>query len=102
MTSGAYAAEPPVAGLLDEVEAAGVEEPEGEAPELTAAPVGAGADAGLLEAVEVLAALSEPDVAADAESEAVTAGAGSLVLAPPLSPPPLLRKSVTYQPEPLS
>ena len=35
-------------------------------------------------------------------SAAVTAGAASLVLAPPLSPPPLLRKSVTYQPEPLS
>jgi hypothetical protein len=35
-------------------------------------------------------------------SAAVTAGAASLVLALPLSPPPLLRKSVTYQPEPLS
>lgn len=35
-------------------------------------------------------------------SAAVVAGAGSLVLAPPLSPPPLLRKSVTYQPDPLS
>jgi hypothetical protein len=42
----------------------------------------------------------EADVAA--LSAAVTAGAGSLVLELPLSPPPLLRKSVTYQPEPLS
>ena len=47
---------------------------------------------------------SEPVEADDvaALSAAVTAGAGSLVLELPLSPPPLLRKSVTYQPEPLS
>lgn len=43
-----------------------------------------------------------PEVPPAALSAAVTAGAGSLVLEPPLSPPPLLRKSVTYQPEPLS
>lgn len=46
--------------------------------------------------------LAPPDVPPAALSAAVTAGAGSLVLEPPLSPPPLLRKSVTYQPEPLS
>ncbi len=47
---------------------------------------------------------SEPVEADDvaALSAAVTAGAGSLVLELRLSPPPLLRKSVTYQPEPLS
>lgn len=98
-----------MAGLLDEeVELAGAEEPE--APEVVAV---VGAEAGadpepleLLDEVDVLDApdaLSEPVEADDAApSAAVTAGAGSLVLVVPLSPPPLLRKSVTYQPEPLS
>jgi hypothetical protein len=87
-----------VAGLLDEeVELAGAEEPE--APEVVAeVVVGAGA-----EPLDAPDALSEPVEADDAApSAAVTAGAGSLVLVVPLSPPPLLRKSVTYQPEPLS
>ena len=53
--------------------------------------------------VELPAPPSEPEEAdVEALSAAVTAGAGSLVLELPLSPPPLLRKSVTYQPEPLS
>ena len=56
----------------------------------------------LLEPAAVEAAAVEPTLAPPALSAAVTAGAGSLVLEPPLSPPPLLRKSVTYQPEPLS
>lgn len=94
-----------MAGLLDEeAELAGAEEPE--AP---AAVVAAGAAAEPLElfaALDVLAALdalSEPVEADEAAlSAAVTAGAGSLVLVVPLSAPPLLRKSVTYQPEPLS
>lgn len=98
-----------MAGLLDEeVELAGAEEPE--VPEVVAV---VGAEAGadpepleLLDEVDVLDApdaLSEPVEADDAApSAAVTAGAGSLVLVVPLSPPPLLRKSVTYQPEPLS
>ena len=72
--------------------------------ELLEAVVAAGAEP--LEALDALDALSEPDEPEEpddvAPSPAVTAGAGSLVLAPPLSPPPLLRKSVTYQPEPLS
>lgn len=37
-----------------------------------------------------------------AASAVSTAGAGSLVLVLPLSAPPFGRKSVTYQPEPLS
>ena len=91
-----------MAGLLDEeAELAGAEEPE--AP---AAVVAAGAAAEPLElfaALDVLDALSEPVEADEAAlSAAVTAGAGSLVLVVPLSAPPLLRKSVTYQPEPLS
>jgi hypothetical protein len=87
-----------VAGLLDEeVELAGAEEPE--APEVVAGAV-VEAEAEPLDAPD---ALSEPVEADDAApSAAVTAGAGSLVLVVPLSPPPLLRKSVTYQPEPLS
>lgn len=87
-----------MAGLLDEdVELAGVGEPE--VPEVVAV-VGAAAGADPLDAPD---ALSEPVEADDAApSAAVTAGTGSLVLAVPLSPPPLLRKSVTYQPEPLS
>jgi hypothetical protein len=95
-----------VAGLLDEeVELAGAEEPE--EPEVEAVVgAGAGAEAEPLESLDVVDApdaLSEPVEADDAApSAAVTAGAGSLVLAVPLSPPPLLRKSVTYQPEPLS
>jgi hypothetical protein len=88
-----------VAGLLDEeAELAGAEEPE--AP---AAVVAAGAAAEPLELFAALDALSEPVEADEAAlSAAVTAGAGSLVLVVPLSAPPLLRKSVTYQPEPLS
>jgi len=92
-----------VAGLLDEdVELAGVGEPE--VPEVVAVVVvGAGAGAEPLDALDAPDALSEPVEADDAApSAAVTAGAGSLVLVVPLSPPPLLRKSVTYQPEPLS
>ena len=90
-----------MAGLLDEeVELAGAEE--AEAPEVVAVVVvGVGAEP--LELPDEVDALSEPveaDVAAP--SAAVTAGAGSLVLVVPLSPPPLLRKSVTYQPEPFS
>ncbi len=87
-----------MAGLLDEeVELAGAEEPE--APEVVAGAV-VEAEAEPLDAPD---ALSEPVEADDAApSAAVTAGAGSLVLVVPLSPPPLLRKSVTYQPEPLS
>lgn len=90
-----------MAGLLDEeVELAGAEEPE--VPEVVAVVVvGAGAEP--LDALDAPDALSEPVEADDAApSAAVTAGAGSLVLVVPLSPPPLLRKSVTYQPEPLS
>lgn len=97
--------------MLDvEVELAGVEEPE--APEELAGvaltelePVFAAGPEPLdvLDALDAPEALSEPVEADDAApSAAVTAGAGSLVLAVPLSPPPLLRKSVTYQPEPLS
>ena len=96
-----------MAGLLDEeVELAGAEEPE--APEVVAGAVveaeaEAGAEAEPLDALDAPDALSEPVEADDAApSAAVTAGAGSLVLVVPLSPPPLLRKSVTYQPEPLS
>jgi len=92
--------------LLDaDVELAEVEAPEGAEAleevlgelleELLEAVVAAG-----VEPLEALDTLSEPDDAAP--SAALTAGAGSLVLALPLSPPPLLRKSVTYQPEPLS
>jgi hypothetical protein len=90
-----------VAGLLDEeVELAGAEE--AEVPEVVAVVV-VGAGAGPLDALDAPDALSEPVEADDAAlSAAVTAGRGSLVLAVPLSPPPLLRKSVTYQPEPLS
>ena len=64
----------------------------------------AGAEVELPEPPEPADPPSEPVEADDvaALSAAVTAGAGSLVLEPPLSPPPLLRKSVTYQPEPLS
>jgi hypothetical protein len=85
--------------LLDEeAELAGAEEPE--AP---AAVVAAGAAAEPLELFAALDALSEPVEDDEAAlSAAVTAGAGSLVLVVPLSAPPLLRKSVTYQPEPLS
>ncbi len=75
-----------MAGLLDaEVELAGAEEPE--APEVLAV-VGAGAGAEPLDALDAPDALSEP-VEADgaAPSAAVTAGAGSLVLVLPLSPP---------------
>lgn len=91
--------------LDDEVEPAGVEALE-LAEELAwpgAVVVASGAEAEALEAPDPTDALSEL-VEADepALSAAVTAGAGSLVLEPPLSPPPLLRKSVTYQPEPLS
>ena len=97
-----------MAGLLDEeAELAGAEEPE--AP---AAVVAAGAAAeplelfaalDVLDVLDALDALSEPVEADEAAlSAAVTAGAGSLVLVVPLSAPPLLRKSVTYQPEPLS
>jgi hypothetical protein len=71
-----------------------------------AAEAGADALAALPELVEgVDAVLEVPAVSEEppaALSAAVTAGATSLVLALPLSPPPLLRKSVTYQPEPLS
>ena len=92
--------------MLDEgVELAGVGELE--APEVLVevfeAVVEAGADAEPLEVFDAPDALSEPVEADDAApSVAVSAGAGSLVFALPLSPPPLLRKSVTYQPEPLS
>ena len=56
-----------------------------------------------LDVLDAPDALSEPVEAEDvAPSAAVLAGAGSLVLVLPLSAPPLLRKSVTYQPEPLS
>ena len=87
------AAEPPAAGLLDEdVELAGVGElevPE-ELAEVLEAEVAAGA-AGAdpeplegLEAPDAPDAISEPvDAAEAAPSAAVTAGAGSLVLAPP-------------------
>ncbi len=60
------------------------------------------------DAPELLAAAPEPDsddedelpsLAAGLASAAVVPGATSAVLAPPLL---LLRKSVTYQPEPLS
>ena len=92
--------------MLDEgVELAEVGELE--APEVLVevleAVVEAGAAAEPLEVLDAPAALSEPVEADDAApSVAVAAGEGSLVFALPLSPPPLLRKSVTYQPEPLS
>jgi hypothetical protein len=77
--------------------------------EVLEAGVAAGADPEPLEGLDAPDAPDAPDPpsepvdAADAApSAAVTAGAGSLVLALLLSPPPLLRKSVTYQPEPLS
>jgi hypothetical protein len=92
--------------LLDEdVELAGVGELEApeELVEVLEAAVEAGADAEPLEVLDAPDALSEPVEAEEAApSAAVTAGAGSLVLVLPLSAPPLLRKSVTYQPEPLS
>ena len=92
--------------MLDEdVELAGVGELEApeELVEVLEAAVEAGADAEPLEVLDAPDALSEPVEAEEAApSAAVTAGAGSLVLVLPLSAPPLLRKSVTYQPEPLS
>lgn len=82
--------------VAPDVEALDVEALEAEAA--------AGAEVELPEPPEPADPPSEPVEADDvaALSAAVTAGAGSLVLELPLSPPPLLRKSVTYQPEPLS